>query len=226
MAMGVLPCFVDAFENRYANSEDEVETDPTFSELEIAWNKIPFWRSGTATQFVDFIEKQQTFNPSRNTTPGLKGRPRRGNKARPRRRRSPPVVDYTAIAPPGLPEDWYNPEYLGRLTFEDVLKLNMRPRMFPASGNFLSIIPSTIDVTLYNQSGQASIPPHVSNIPVASCTTGITFPNSPQFEFINHPIFSVPPQQTPASGSSANPEESELMEHNSLFSGSDSDEHM
>ena len=55
MAMGVLPCFVDAFENRYANSEDEVETDPTFSELEIAWNKIPFWRSGTATQFVDFI---------------------------------------------------------------------------------------------------------------------------------------------------------------------------
>ncbi|EGG12839.1 uncharacterized protein MELLADRAFT_58735 [Melampsora larici-populina 98AG31] len=246
MAMGTLPCYVDTFENRYVNSDCEVEPDATFPQYEIEYAKVPFWQSPIATQFIDFIENHRSTTKS--VTPGFKGRPKRGNKARPRRRRNPPVVDYDVKPPPGLPEDWYNPEYLALITYEDILDLEMGPRMFPPSGNFMSIFPSISDVTLYDKSGEACIPPHLLNFPLAPFMTGRTFPECPQYDFVNHPLFNMPPRsanaeqptpgssanaQQPTPGSSANVqrsaamEESEfMMEHDSLFDGSDSDEEL
>ncbi|EGG08746.1 uncharacterized protein MELLADRAFT_104553 [Melampsora larici-populina 98AG31] len=188
MAMGVVPCYVDAFKNRYVNSDDKVKPNPTTPDSEIGYSKVPIWQSEIATQFIDFVEKRRRASLPR--IAGLRGKSARGNKLRPRQRRDPPVIDHDALAPPGLPEDWYSPAFLAQLTFEDILDLKMAPRMFPDSGNFLSIIPTTLDVTLYDKSGEASMPPHISNIPLSQRGPPMnTFPGSPEFQFINHPLF-------------------------------------
>ncbi|EGG06131.1 uncharacterized protein MELLADRAFT_106982 [Melampsora larici-populina 98AG31] len=232
MAMGVVPCYVDAFENRYANSDDEVDVNPTFPEISINFSKYPFWRSPIANNFIDFIEGHKVHSTVRIT--GAKGRAPRGNKARPRQRRDPPVIDYDAVAPSGLPEDWYNPVFLAKCTFTDLLALKMAPRMFPQHGNFLSILPATNDVTLYDDEGVASIPPHVSNVPLAESQGSKQPPEFPQarhLNFENHTVFVWPKDnEHPVAGPSTSrshqttdddPETDLEMEHDSLFDGSD-----
>ncbi|KAH9820132.1 hypothetical protein DFH28DRAFT_885850 [Melampsora americana] len=230
MAMGVVPCYVDAFANRYVNSDDEVEANPSAPDSEMAYSKVPSWRSQIATDFIDFVEKRRRASLPR--IAGLKGKPKRGNKLRPRQRRDPPVIDFDAMAPPGLPEDWYNPAFLAQLTFEDILALKMTPRMFPDFGNFLSIMPSTLDVTLYSKSGEASMPNHIANIPLSQRSQIMDFPDAPEFQFRNHPVFIRPAETThpaettpvpgpPGTSTQAPIDESELMEHDSLFDGSD-----
>lgn len=226
MAMGVVPCYVDAFENRYVNSDDEIDVDPTFPDIDIRFAKVPFWRSEIATQFIDFIEKHKS-----NIIPriaGLKGRPHRGNQPRPRRRREPPVIDHDALAPSGLPEDWYRPEFLARLTFQATLELKMGPRMFPASGNFLSILPTTSNVTLYDPEGKHFMPSHISNIPLAQLQTNQVMLDAallnPAFQFQNHALFQMP--EAPEASTSASkppPDNPESSEMNSLFDGINSD---
>lgn len=191
---------------------------------------MPFWRSELATQFIDFLETHRSTVIPRLV--GLNGRPRRGAKPRPRRRRQPPLIDYDTIPPSNLPEDWYNPAYLARLTFEDTLKLKMAPPMFPASGNFLCILPSTKDVTLYDSAGTAFIPPHLSNIPLSQSQASQILSESalknPQFNFTNHTLFSAGTSasasaETSAGVASTSKAPGEDDDLNSLFDGINSD---
>ncbi|KAH9814554.1 hypothetical protein DFH28DRAFT_1082762 [Melampsora americana] len=198
MDMGVVPCYVDAFENRYCNSDDEVALDST--QRLVNYSKHPFWRSPIASKFIDFVEDHKVNSVVRIV--GAKGRAPKGNAPRPRYRRDPPVIDYDAVAPSGLPEDWYNPAFLAKCTFADLLALKMAPRMFPLRGNFLSIVPDTNSVTLYNPEGTPFMPPHVSDIPLNESQGSKPpqeFPNDTKYDFQNHPVFTCEKSGEPLS---------------------------
>ncbi|KAH9823204.1 hypothetical protein DFH28DRAFT_1078265 [Melampsora americana] len=208
MAMGVVPCYVDV--------------DPS-ARTPISYSKHPFWRSEIASNHkIDSVVRIVAAT----------GRAPKGNPPRPRHRRDPPVINYEAVAPSGLPEDWYNPAFLGKCTFVDLLALKMAPRMFPQQGNFLSILPATNGVTLYNKDGTPSIPPHISDIPLNELQGNKQpqeFPHASQYNFQNHPIFCWPEKDnsSPVAGPSTSKgpcDDNDLdMDHNSLFDGSDND---
>ncbi|KAH9815209.1 hypothetical protein DFH28DRAFT_1082508 [Melampsora americana] len=207
MDMGVVPCYVDAFENQYCNSDDEVALDST--QRLVNYSKHPFWRSPIASKFINFVEDHKVNLVVQIV--GAKG-----------------LIDYDAVAPSGLPEDWYNPAFLAKCTFADLLALKMAPRMFPLRGNFLSIVPDTNSVTLYNPKGTPFMPPHVSDIPLNESQGSKPpqeFPNDSRYDFQNHPVFSWPAEAGPSTSKAAPLDVNEVvnMEHDPLFDGSDSD---
>jgi hypothetical protein len=228
MDLGVLPSYVETFSNRYCNSDDEVEIDSSHHNTEVRFSMKPYWRSEDASAYVDWIERHREESELRRIT-GIGNRPQNGSRPRPRSRRDPPVIDTSAVAPAGLPEDWYRLDFLVNLPFAKLLELDIQPPMFPLSGNFNDIIPKRpADVIIYKDRSPV-LPPGMTAFPQVLLGKP-TFDAEDFYRQHHHSTGPVPgPSGAGTSNSAAqstsvpeNPaEESELMDHDALFSGSD-----
>jgi hypothetical protein len=132
--------FIDPFDDRDANSEDELVMS---NGIPVSSPKSPAWRSQRATDFIDWVEAKRRSQRISTTT--LRKKMTFGVKAtlRPRQRPDPPVVDHDARIPIGRPEDWYAPEFLATLSYADRKALEVKPPVFNNIADFHAILPQT-----------------------------------------------------------------------------------
>ncbi|KAG0140344.1 hypothetical protein CROQUDRAFT_12656, partial [Cronartium quercuum f. sp. fusiforme G11] len=151
--MGVKEEYVGLFDNKYVASDDEEDfvENLTGVKIKVRFSKVPFWRSVKGTQFMDWIDAKKLAD-SQICVTGLRNRPKQGAQVTPQARRAPPVIDYKAPVPLGLPIDMYDGNFLQGLIFAKRQALKVDPPIFDGVNNLEDIIPKTDDdVVVYDR---------------------------------------------------------------------------
>ncbi|MBW0509314.1 hypothetical protein O181_049029 [Austropuccinia psidii MF-1] len=136
---GVDEQFVTLFDEKTVNSDDEVVLK---NESPLVQPKNPFWRSKKGTEFIDWIElRRRRIKLSTGHKYLTLGSFGPGASPRPRQRPNPPVFDLHAHIPIGLPRDFYDENFLSKLSYSEKHGLQMKPEIFDNIVNLDQILP-------------------------------------------------------------------------------------
>ncbi|PLW25602.1 hypothetical protein PCANC_23299 [Puccinia coronata f. sp. avenae] len=124
---GVKRQYVEPFDKRYINSDDEVTMK---DKIVIALAKTPTWRLDKASSYIDWIESRRRSQRI-STTPSVRKRP------------NVPIYNDNARIPIGLPQDLYYPLFLDQQSSAKQKALQMTPTLFKMVDDFNLILPQT-----------------------------------------------------------------------------------